>query len=132
MCGRAIACFAVPVPTRQQSNKERKTMAAVVQSIRPAETDLPATPVHRTSIDHPSAWKVADFGSPADYTIELTASQLADIKRAVGRINDSGLSLADLRREHFDMPALKPVIDEIRHQIEDGRGFVVVRRLPVE
>jgi hypothetical protein len=27
---------------------------------------------------------------------------------------------------------LRPVIDEIRRQIADGRGFVVVRRLPVE
>ena len=27
---------------------------------------------------------------------------------------------------------MRPVIDEIRHQIDDGRGFVVVRRLPVE
>ena len=107
-------------------------MAAVVQSMRPAETDQPATPVHRAPINHPSAWKVADFKSPADYTIELTVAQLADIKRAIGRINDAGLSLGDLQREHFDVPALKPAIDEIRYQIEDGRSFVVVRRLPIE
>jgi hypothetical protein len=107
-------------------------MAAVVQSMRPAETDLPATPMYRAPITHSSAWTVADFKSPADYTITLTAAQLADIKHAVGRINKAGLSLDDLQREHFHMPALKPVIAEIRHQIEDGRGFVVVRRLPVE
>jgi hypothetical protein len=43
-----------------------------------------------------------------------------------------GLGLEDPQREHFDVLSLPPVIDEIRHQIEDGRGFVVVRRLPVE
>jgi hypothetical protein len=44
----------------------------------------------------------------------------------------AGLGLDDLQREHFEVPSLRPVIDEIRRQIGDGRGFVVVRRLPVE
>src|SRR5215469_12103360 len=94
--------------------------------------NTPLTPVHAAPIDHSGAWKVADFKSPADYTIELDASHLRDIERAVHRIKAAGLGLDDLQREHFEVPSLRPVIDEIRHQIEDGRGFVVVRRLPVE
>ena len=76
--------------------------------------------------------KVADFKTPADYTIELTATHLRDIERAMRKIKAAGLGLDDLQREHFDVPSLRPVIDQIRHEIEDGRGFVVVRRLPVE
>jgi hypothetical protein len=37
-----------------------------------------------------------------------------------------------LRREHFDVPSLRAAIAEVRRKIEHGRGFVVVRRLPVE
>ena len=94
--------------------------------------NAPLTPVYGTPIDHPGAWKVADFKTPADYTIELGATQRGDIERAVRQIKAAGLGLDDLRREHFEVPSLRPVIDEIRRQIEDGRGFVVVRRLPVE
>jgi hypothetical protein len=94
--------------------------------------DKPLTPIYRTPIDHSGAWRVADFKTPADYTIELTAPQLRDIERAIGRIKAAGLGLDDLQREHFEVPSLSPVIGEIRYQIEDGRGFVVVRRLPVE
>ncbi len=97
-----------------------------------SQVDAPATPVYRAPIDHPSAWKAVDFKSPADYTIELTAAQLRDIDLSVRRIKDAGLGLDDLQREHFELAPLRPVIDEIRHQIEDGRGFVVLRRLPVE
>jgi hypothetical protein len=50
----------------------------------------------------------------------------------MGRIKAAGLGLGDLQREHFEVPSLAPVVGEIRHQIEDGRGFVLVRRLPVE
>ena len=92
----------------------------------------PITPAYALPIDHPSAWKPADFTSPAEYTIELTASQLRDVDHAIARIKAAGLGLDDLGREHFELPSLRPVIDEIRRQIEKGRGFVVVRRLPVE
>jgi len=94
--------------------------------------DMPATPVYGAPVDHPSAWKVADFTSPADYTIELDASQLREIERAMRQIKAAGLGLDDLQHEHFPLPSLRPVIAEIRHHVADGRGFVVVRRLPVE
>ena len=94
--------------------------------------DAPLTPLYAAPIDHPGAWKVADFKTPADYTIELDAIQLQDIERAVQQIKAAGLGLADLQREHFEVRSLRPVIGEIQRQIEDGRGFVVVRRLPVE
>ena len=108
-----------------------RTMNAIRQNtIR--DDDAPLTPVYAAPIDHPGAWKVADFKTPENYTTELDATQLRDIERAMQQIKAAGLGLDDLRREHFEVPSLRPVIDEIRHQIEDGRGFVVVRRLPVE
>jgi hypothetical protein len=111
--------------------REHRTMSAI-QLNAIAEDDAPLTPVCGTPIDHPGAWKVADFTTPADYTIELDATHLRDIERAIRQIKTAGLGLDDLRREHFEVPSLRPVIDEIRREIEDGRGFVVVRRLPVE
>jgi hypothetical protein len=93
---------------------------------------VPLTPVYAVPINHPGAWKAADFSSPADYTIALNATQLRDIERAMRQIKAAGLGLDDLRRENFDVPSLRPVIEEIRHEIEDGRGFVVLRRPPVE
>src|SRR5215510_14682531 len=103
-----------------------------MSAIRQASDTGPITPVYRRPIDHPSAWKPADFASPADYTIELTASQLRDVEHAIARVKAAGLGLDELGREHFGLPSLRPVIDEIRRQIAKGRGFVVVRRLPVE
>jgi hypothetical protein len=107
-------------------------MSELRQVRRAPEINPPLTPVHGTPIDHPSAWTVADFKTPADYTIEFDAAHLRDIEHAIRQIKTAGLGLDDLKREHFEVPSLRPVIDEIRRQIGDGRGFVVVRRLPVE
>ena len=107
-------------------------MSELRQVSRAREIDPSLTPLYGAPIDHPSAWKVADFKTSADYTIELDATHLREIERAMGQIKAAGLGLDDLRREHFEVPSLRPMIDQIRHQIEDGRGFVVVRSLPVE
>ena len=107
-------------------------MTVLQELSSPSEDDTPATPMLGAPIDGPGAWKVADFKSPADYTIELSAANLRDIEQAIRQIKAAGLGLDDLQREHFELSSLRPVIAEIRHQIEVGRGFVVLRRLPVE
>ena len=107
-------------------------MTVLQELSSPSEDDTPATPMLGAPIDGPGAWKVADFKSPADYTIELSAANLRDIEQAIRQIKAAGLGLDDLQREHFELSSLRPVIAEIRRQIEVGRGFVVLRRLPVE
>src|SRR5271155_3474306 len=107
-------------------------MTLLSQVASPPEDTVSATPVCAVPIDDPGVWKVADFKSPADYTIELTATQLRDIERAMRQLREAGIGLDTLQRDHFELPSLQPAIDEIRHQIEEGRGFVLLRRLPVE
>src|SRR6202011_5747985 len=94
--------------------------------------DTLVTPLCRAPIDHPSAWKVADFKTPADYTIELSATQLQDIERAMGQMKGAGLGRAGLPREQSWFPLLRPVLDGSGREIGEGRGLVVVPRLPVE
>jgi hypothetical protein len=61
-------------------------MSAVLEAERYLDDAVPATPMYRVTIDHPAAWTVADFKTPADYTLELTPAQLADIAQAMRQI----------------------------------------------
>lgn len=103
-----------------------------LHDLAPDANRMPSTPEYRQPIDHPAAWKASDFKSPRDYTIELTPAQLDDIDAAVRKVRVAGLSLDDIDKSHFPLPKLAPVIEEIRHELVDGRGFVVVTRLPIE
>jgi hypothetical protein len=107
-------------------------MTAILEARTAQDGDTPATPVFAMPIRHPSAWTVADFRSPADYSVDLDAAQLRDIAAAVRHIKAAGIGLDGLQREHFEVPSLRPVVEEIRRQVEDGRGFVLLRRLPIE
>jgi len=103
-----------------------------LQQLAPKADQVPSTPPYRRRIDHPAAWKASDFTSPRDYTIELTPAQIDDIDAAVQKVRAADLKLDDIDRSHFPLPRVVPVIEEIRHQIADGRGFVIVGRLPVD
>ena len=43
-----------------------------------------------------------------------------------------GLDLADIGRDDFPLPTLGPVLDRLRGEVLDGRGFVMLRGMPVE
>ena len=98
----------------------------------PRADQAPKTPVMRRHIDHPSAWKVGDFRSADDYSLDLTPGQLADIESCVKAVRAAGLKLEDIERRHFPLPTMAGTIAAIRHEVADGRGFLVLRGLPVE
>ena len=107
-------------------------MSELRELSRVSNADALVTPLYGAPIDEPNAWKVADFRTPEDYTIELSAAHLRDIERVMWQIKTAGLGLDGLQREHFEFPSLEPLINQIRDEIKDGRGFVLLRRLPVE
>jgi hypothetical protein len=69
-------------------------MVAALDSIKVIDADASATAVHTASIDHPSAWRVSDFRSPADFTLELTRLQLAEMSNAIRQVTEAGLARA--------------------------------------
>ena len=107
-------------------------MKAIHEARTAPDSDAPATTVVDAPILHPSAWTVADFRLPTDYSVDLDAAQLRDIAAAMRRIKAAGIGLDGLQRQHFEVPSLRPIAEEIRRQVEDGRGFVLLRRLPIE
>jgi hypothetical protein len=85
-------------------------MTEILEARIAQDSERPATPVFAAPIQHPSAWTVADFRSPADY--DLDAAQLRDIAAAMRRINAAGIGLDGLQREHFEVPSLRPVVEK--------------------
>ena len=84
-------------------------------------------------VQGPSAWIGADMAKRSDEWIHrLSASEVAEIEAAVAGVRARGLDIADIRREDFPLPTFGPVLDRLRREILDGRGFVLIRGLPVE
>ena len=87
----------------------------------------------RRMIEGPSAWIGADMrGREAEWSYRLSPPEIAEIEAALKSVQARGLDIADIRREDFPLPTLGPVLDRLRAEVLDGRGFVLLRGVPVE
>jgi hypothetical protein len=78
-----------------------------------------------------SAWVGADLAKrPDDWTYRLSPTETAEIEAATAKV--LGRDIATIARADFPLPALGPVLDRLRDEVLNGRGFVLLRGLPVE
>jgi hypothetical protein len=87
----------------------------------------------RKPVDGPSAWVGTDMRTrEAEWSYRLSPVEVTEIEHATRMVRARGLDLAAIRREDFPLPALGPVLDRLRVEVLDGRGFVLLRGMPVE
>jgi len=97
----------------------------VLTPIRPA-------PV-RPSIEAPSAWIGADMRMrESEWTYRLSPPEVAEIEAALHAVRARGLDIADITREDFPLPTLGPVLEQLRSEVLDGHGFILLRGMPIE
>ena len=94
---------------------------------------MSATLPLRRPIEGPSAWIGADMRlREAEWSYRLSPSEVAEIEAALKSVQARGLDIAAIRREDFPLLTLGPVLDRLRAEVLDGRGFVLLRGVPVE
>ena len=91
----------------------------------------PVTPVCRTAVSSPAAWRGADFASASAYTIDL-AGLRGEIDAIVGTIRQRGATLENADPLDFPLAPLRPAIDRLVGELASGRGFALVRNLCAE
>lgn len=89
------------------------------------------TEILREPITGPSVWTREDLKGTAWITY-LTPEEIEDLDRALRQVQARKLGCAEFGREDFDLPVFGPKIAQMRKELTDGRGFVLLRGLPVE
>lgn len=87
--------------------------------------------MRETSIDSPATWR-AETLLDNDGLIELDANCQAEIDRAAAELAVNPLPVEVLKVSDVEMPSCQATMARVRVQLEDGIGFAVVDRLPVE
>jgi hypothetical protein len=89
--------------------------------------------LRRNPIAGPSAWTGADMRMrEAEWIYHLSAVEVAEIEDATRAVRARGLDLPAVRREDFPLPTLGPALDRLCAEVVGGRGFVLLRGMPVE
>jgi len=90
------------------------------------------SPVHMAPFTGRSAWVRLDFTGPSEWNRYLNAQTLQELDRAVRMIRDEGKDLTSVTRADFPLPGFAEQARSILEEIRTGRGFVVLKGLPLE
>jgi alpha-ketoglutarate-dependent taurine dioxygenase len=79
----------------------------------------------------PLAWSAADL-KESDWKHELSSQCLDEIKSVLGHLERHPLPTILLSPSDFTMPACEAVMISIRKNLDEGCGFALVDRLPID
>ena len=88
------------------------------------------SPRFPTRIDHPMAWRGSDIKKD-DIAVDLTGRQAAALEEVLSKIRADGLALGDIRSADCRHPALDVPLARVFDEIQEGRGIVIIRGIPV-
>jgi hypothetical protein len=85
------------------------------------------------AIPGPSAWYGGDLARrEAEWARAFSQEELAEIEAAVAAFRAGGAPLAAISPESFHLPGLRAVLAGVLRELLEGRGFALLRGLPVE
>jgi hypothetical protein len=79
----------------------------------------------------PAAWRGSDLAQHTDWIHVLTTAEVADLERVAAVMRKSGTPREQLTRDDVIFDALSPSLASWREKLAHGRGFLLVRGLPV-
>ena len=80
----------------------------------------------------PSAWRAAELRADLSWTVRVTRAEADELRQAVAAVRDRGLRAVAFGKDDFPLPTLAPVLARAQGDLEDGRGCVLLRGLPVD
>jgi hypothetical protein len=89
------------------------------------------TSILRHAIEGRSVWTGAEMVQRTDWVCQLQPGEIAEIDTALAAARARGARLFTMTHEDFPLPALGATLAALREELEDGRGFQLLRGLPV-
>ena len=91
----------------------------------------PQARVLRQPLSIPAAWKGSELSQRSDWRESLTDADVAEIDHAVAVAKGTRKPMGELTKEDFPLPKLSKKIARWRREVCSGRGFQVLRGVPV-
>lgn len=90
------------------------------------------TPLPPGAISGPAAWRGEDMADESLWTYRVTDREIVEIEEALSAVREEGADLIHVTRDSFRLPTLGPALDGLRRELLTGRGFVLIRGVPMQ
>lgn len=91
----------------------------------------PHTQIPRAPINSPAAWKGEDLRQRDNWQFHLSADDISELHSAVAYAQACPRTLENITTTDFPLPGLASRIREWRREVGQGRGFILIRGVPV-
>jgi Taurine catabolism dioxygenase TauD, TfdA family len=95
-----------------------------------SDASNPVIPTH--PLQDPACWMGRDLRRTADWQYRFSAADLDELSAALAHVRRQGLELVQITKADFALPRLGRTLADIRREVLEGRGFALLRGLPVE
>lgn len=82
-------------------------------------------------IQDASAWYGPQLANSPDWIWQLSAVEIAQLEAAADQFDRSGAALEAITTDNFPLPALAEKLAATLTELLDGRGFIMIKGLPV-
>lgn len=79
-----------------------------------------------------SAWYGPDLAESAEWIELLSEAEIAEVEHAFRQLSSKRIDFASLTPSDVPLPTLAPRLQRILEEVLNGRGFVLIKSLPVE
>src|SRR5262249_51244181 len=117
-----MLCGSCLMPKSQLSAKD----GVMLQDGTMSRVDLPS------AVEGPSVWYGPQMAKRTDWVHVLSAADVAEISAAMRPLVDRAADIARIGKAEFPLPTVAPKLAAICREVIDGRGFALLRGLPVE
>jgi len=82
--------------------------------------------------ENAQAWYGRDVAAKTDWIYELSLEDVANLEQAVEQVDSQQFDLLNLKREDFPLGALGTHLRHVKNEVLHGKGFFLVRGVPVQ
>jgi hypothetical protein len=93
-------------------------------------TRIPAKAME--SVIDPAGWTAETLGDVDDFSYVITERDADELATAVAAFRRRGVPIEETSRENFPLNGFAEVLEDIRRELVDGRGLVMLRNFPLQ
>ncbi|MGI9598313.1 MAG: TauD/TfdA family dioxygenase, partial [Acidimicrobiales bacterium] len=83
-------------------------------------------------VEGPTAWYGRDLQDDTSWIEELDPDDVAELLAALDRVERHSIPMLDMTTDEFPLPRLGPRLAALASELDRGRGFWLLRGLPID
>jgi hypothetical protein len=91
---------------------------------------LPAVAMQK--VVDPAGWDPESLKDVESWSYKINDRDTAELRAGIAAVRSSGVPIAEILREHFPLNGFAEVLVDVKRELTDGRGIVMIRNFPVD